>query len=79
MVSGAVPIYWGCDNIGEFFNKRGMLCCSNPQEILELLPTLNEEKYRKMLPYVESNLEKSLEYVDFWARVEEKIKNTFNI
>ena len=24
MVSGTVPIYWGCGNVGEFFNKRGM-------------------------------------------------------
>lgn len=79
MVCGTIPIYWGCGNIGQYFDKRGMICCDSAEEIVNILPTLDRDKYMEMLPYLSGNLEKSLKYADFWGRVENKIKKTFNI
>ena len=71
---GTVPVYWGCNNINDYFDKRGIIYCETADEILKVLPTLNRDKYMKMLPYLQSNLEESLKYADFWGRVEGEIK-----
>ena len=31
--TSTVPVYWGCPNIGEFFNTDGMILFNNPQEV----------------------------------------------
>jgi hypothetical protein len=54
-VTGTVPIYWGCSNIGDFFDIRGILCFNSLIELSEILPSLSKDKYVAMLPYIEKN------------------------
>mgnify|MGYP003626682341 FL=1 len=56
-VTGTVPIYWGAPNIGDFFDIRGILVFSTPQELVSILKSLSKEKYESMLPYVKKNFE----------------------
>jgi len=56
-VTGTVPIYWGCPNIEDFFDKRGILCFNTPQELTEILFNLSEDLYESMLPYIKKNFE----------------------
>ena len=37
ILTGAVPIYWGCKSIGNYFNTEGMLLFDNKEELFELL------------------------------------------
>jgi len=72
LVTGTVPIYWGCPSIGDFFDTRGFIIVDNVEDIsntISLVDSLTEERYNEMLPYIESNLEKSKEFLlpDEWV------------
>ena len=61
-ISGCVPIYWGCPNIGDFFDTRGILTFETDEELLEILNNLSEEKYLNMLEYAKKNYELAQQY-----------------
>ena len=60
---GTIPIFWGCDNIGEYFNEKGILRFDTGPELFEILDNLSENLYESMLPYVEENYEIAKKYV----------------
>ena len=62
LLTKTVPIYWGCPNIGEYFDTRGMIRFTTHEEMLNKINELDETSYAKMLPYIESNYEKAKEY-----------------
>ena len=39
--TGTIPIYWGCPNIEEFFNKDGIIQVNNIDELLETTTNLD--------------------------------------
>jgi hypothetical protein len=61
--SGTIPIFWGCDNINEFFDERGMLKFETGPELFKILDNLSEELYDEMLPYAKNNFEIAKKYV----------------
>ena len=46
---GTVPIFWGCPNIGDFFNLDGIIHFENISELIETLQTLTKEDYDRIL------------------------------
>jgi hypothetical protein len=52
-----VPIFRGCPNIGDFFDKQGILCFNTIKELDEILSNLTEEDYYAMLPHIKNNYE----------------------
>lgn len=52
---GTIPIYWGCENISDFFDKRGILSFNNLDELKIILENLDEQKYYSMLEYAKIN------------------------
>lgn len=75
LVTGTVPIYWGCPSIGDFFDTRGFIIFDSIEELKTKLYLLDVNKYNEMLPYIKSNLEEAKKYLlpDEW--VFKKIKN----
>lgn len=61
--TGTVPIYWGCDSIGKFFNDKGIIKFKTLNELEIILKDLNEEKYKNLLPYIKENFEMSKKYI----------------
>ena len=60
---GTVPIYWGCNNIGEFFNKKGIMSFSEIEDLNTIFETLAKPNhYEEILPYVKENYQKVQEY-----------------
>lgn len=57
-VTGTVPIYYGDPNIGDFFNKNGIITLNENFNI----KNINEELYYEMMPYIEDNFNKALHY-----------------
>lgn len=57
MLCGTVPIYWGCPSVGDYFNSKGIITFGHISELENIFPTLTEEKYNEMLPYVQENFE----------------------
>ena len=56
-ITGNVPIYRGCKNIGDFFDERGILTFTNNDELRTIIDSLSEEKYNNMIPYIKHNYE----------------------
>ena len=78
-MTGTVPIYWGCENIGDYFDTRGFIIFNDIEEFKSKIDTFNEATYFNMLPYIKINYEKAKEYSDFWGRVELEIKKNLNL
>ena len=59
IITGTIPIYYGCPNIDKFFDIRGILTFNTQEELNNILDNLNEEKYNSMLKYAKANYEKA--------------------
>jgi len=62
-ITGTIPIYWGCKSIGDFFNKKGMFCFSNAQELESILKNCTEQNYLDNIDIVKENFENAKKYV----------------
>lgn len=63
--TGTVPILYGASNIGDFFDKRGIIEFDNINEVDNIIKNCNESDYTSRLPYIKSNYNKALEYISF--------------
>ena len=68
-----IPIYIGCDNIGDYFDLRGIFHVKTLDEMVDVCNTITPETYQNMLEYVNINYEKSMNYHDFRKRVEDEV------
>ncbi|MFI5180924.1 MAG: glycosyltransferase family 10 domain-containing protein [Thermoanaerobaculia bacterium] len=59
---GTIPIYWGCPNIGDFFDDRGVLSFESPGELQAILAMATPQKYAELAAVVEDNFAESLQY-----------------
>ena len=74
LITKTVPIYWGCPNIGEFFNEKGIIQANSTQDMVDKINELTPETYESMLPYIEENFEIAKKYASSFAgRVKEEI------
>lgn len=64
---GTIPIYWGCKNIDEYFDGRGILKFNDLNELAEIFNHINEEPnlYNLMFPYVKNNFEIAKDYIRY--------------
>ena len=65
---GTIPIYWGCNNIEDYFDMRGILRFTTPGELNSIMSSLNDELYEKLLEPVKKNFElfRSYELTEDW-------------
>jgi len=59
-LSGVIPIYCGTNNIGKYFDDRGIIQFKNLAELEKILPTLNKDTYFNKIEYVKNNYEKTV-------------------
>lgn len=57
--TGTIPIYWGTDSIGDFYNTGGMIRFSSVKELGDILGSLNEEEYMKRLDCAFDNFDRA--------------------
>ncbi len=72
-ISKTVPIYCGCANIGKYFNENGIFKFNNINECIEVCKKIIADTYNEMLPAVEENYIKALEYINWNKRIEVKL------
>jgi len=60
--TGTVPIYWGCPNIGEFFDTGGIIEFGSLRELRTALNCINEADYKSRRQSIESNLQRVPEF-----------------
>lgn len=77
--TGTVPVYWGCDNIGDFFDERGIIKFNTPQELSYILKEeINEKRYNSMKDYIKINYDICMnEYANYDDNICDKIVDFF--
>jgi hypothetical protein len=73
-----VPLYWGCPNIGEYFDESGIIFFNEIVDLIDKIINLNPETYNEMLDAVEKNFELAKQYYSLWDRIDESIKKFLN-
>jgi hypothetical protein len=71
---GAMPIYYGCPNIGEYFNTDGIITFKTVDQLIAILNSLDETTYLKNHQAIEENRQLSLQYVNWGGNVAAIIK-----
>jgi FkbM family methyltransferase len=54
---GTIPIYWGTENIGNYFNKEGIISFNTIEELQQILNTLTPELYESKFNAIQENLD----------------------
>jgi len=73
-VTKTVPIYWGCPNIADFFDLKGIFVVNNFEDVLNVCNSLNEQSYKNMIDNIEINFTKSQKFINIKKNLEELIK-----
>lgn len=76
-----IPIYWGCSNIGDYFNKDGIIQFQNIDDLITKVNKLEELKYHNNWTQsaVEENYQLALKYVDYSQNMVDKITEIFTL
>jgi len=74
-----IPIYWGCSNIGDFFNKEGIIEFGNVDDFIYISNKLNKEYYHQHVDAIEDNYQKALQYVNYEQNVTNKLTEIFKL
>lgn len=70
-----IPIYWGCPNIGEWFNTDSIIIVNSVEEIINFCNTVDEDFYIQKIKSINENYENCKKFLKYHDRVTEKIKN----
>jgi len=75
-----VPLYWGCPNIGDYFDTRGMIILDtdNEYKILGIINRLTEKDFISRKKYMLKNLETAQKYIDYEDRLCKVLKEIDN-
>jgi len=69
-----VPIYIGCENIGDHFNTDGIIHVKTVDEIIDVCNGLTEADYYSRLDAMEDNYQRSLQYLDYNKMISDKVR-----
>lgn len=59
---GTIPLFWGCPNIGDYFEELGILSFESVQQLESLIRELDEHMYDYLLTFARENLRRVAEY-----------------
>lgn len=59
---GTIPIFWGCPNIGDFFNNDGILSFQNLDELDSILKNITFDFYKSKIEEIKDNFERVKKY-----------------
>ena len=74
-----IPIYYGPENIGDFFNIDGILYAKSQEEIIEICNSITPETYFSMTSAIEDNYIRSMKYKSLESSMIEKTKKILKI
>ena len=78
-ITKTIPIYWGCPNIGKYFNQDGIYVVCNVDDVIWLFNNdIKENIYHEVHDVLEENYQLGLEYYNYGYRLEKTIKEVLN-
>jgi hypothetical protein len=74
-----IPVYWGCSNIGDFFNVDGIVKFDNVDDLLYQINKMTPEYYESYKNIIEQNYSLALNYVDYPKNICDKVMDVFTL
>ncbi len=68
-LTDTVPIYWGCRNIGDYFDTSGIIQADSADQIIAACNTATDALYQRMAPARSQNRERAARYLDLGSRL----------
>jgi len=72
-----IPIYWGCSNIGDFFNTDGIIRFGEADEFIYISNQLTDNYYNSKKDAIEENYQRALQYVNYEQNIIDKVTEIF--
>lgn len=72
-----IPVYWGCSNIDEFFNKDGIITFTSVDDLIRKVNVLDKDYYNSRLEVINENHKLAIQYVDYPKNIHDKILEIF--
>ena len=69
----SIPVYYGCDNISNYFNTDGMVLFHSIEELLSKTDILTPDFYYSKSSVIDSNYAMALKYINYNQRLIDKI------
>lgn len=64
-----IPIYWGCPNIGDYFDTRGMIICETFDDVQNAIRSAGPKLYDEMRFSLEANISIAAYYANYHERL----------
>jgi hypothetical protein len=61
-LTGTIPLYYGCPNVGDFFDMNGIIIFESIEELHLILNSLTLELYESKLESVRGNFKRVFNY-----------------
>lgn len=74
LIAKTIPLYWGCPNLGDFFNMDGILHFRTYDELISMLGSLTPDYYERHFDAVQDNYARAIKYPHIWHRAEVEIE-----
>jgi hypothetical protein len=74
-----IPLYWGCSNIGDFFNTDGIITFNDIDDLIYKINNLDENYYNTKLEAIEENYNLAMKYINYEKNIAEKIQEIFQL
>ena len=74
LITKTIPIYWGCQNISEFFDTTGWILFNDIDDLKEKLKLLNNTYYDSYIDVINKNCETAKLYTDFHENINRAIR-----
>lgn len=76
-----IPIYWGCSNIGDYFNIDGIIQFENVDDLIWQSQSIffSEKQYNVMGDILEENYQRALQYIDYEQNLLNKVEEIFKL
>lgn len=72
-----IPLYWGCSNIGDYFDIDGIIPFNNVDDLIYISNNLTEEFYESKKEIINKNWKLALNYVNYEQNIVNTITNIF--
>ena len=73
LLTYTIPIYWGCPNIGKYFDTEGIITFDTVDELIPQLNSLTIDYYDDRVKVIEKNRKIAESYANFSERIKEEI------
>jgi hypothetical protein len=64
LATKTIPIYWGPSNIGDFYNKDGILTWNGTKDLMDMLAWIWPGYYESKKDAIEDNYNRAIKHVD---------------